>query len=98
MLRDADTAMYRAKAEGKARYVMFDPQMHAAAVTRLTLESDIRGALARGELRLQYQPMVGLADRRATGVEALLRWHHPRIGLIPPTDFIPLAEETGGTH
>ena len=95
LLRDADLAMYRAKAAGKGRYVFFDPSMHAEAVGRLEREADLRGALERGEFRLHYQPIVALADGGAVGVEALLRWEHPVRGLVPPGLFIPLAEETG---
>ncbi len=95
MLRDADTAMYRAKAGGKARYVVFDPSMHAEAVDRLTLEADLRQALARGQFAVQYQPIVRLDTGRVTAFEALLRWHHPDRGTVPPAVFVPLAEELG---
>jgi diguanylate cyclase (GGDEF)-like protein len=95
MLRDADTAMYRAKARGKAQYVMFEPAMYAGAVTRLQSEIDMRKALERNELRLFYQPIMSLATKKVTGFEALLRWHHPERGFIFPMDFIALAEETG---
>jgi diguanylate cyclase (GGDEF)-like protein len=95
MLRDADTAMYRAKARGKAQYVMFEPAMYAGAVTRLQSEIDMRKAIERDELRLFYQPIVSLATKKVTGFEALLRWHHPERGFIFPIDFIALAEETG---
>jgi predicted signal transduction protein with EAL and GGDEF domain len=95
MIRDADTAMYRAKAEGKSRFVIFDQQMHTAAMERLTLENDLRRAVDRNELILEYQPIVSLQAGVITGFEALLRWRHPGRGIIPPLDFIPLAEETG---
>jgi diguanylate cyclase (GGDEF)-like protein len=95
LLRDADLAMYRAKASGKGRYTFFEPSMHAEAVSRLELEADLRAALARGEFRLVYQPIVALADGRIEGVEALARWDHPLRGTVSPADFIPLAEETG---
>ncbi|WP_019502429.1 EAL domain-containing protein [Pseudanabaena sp. PCC 6802] len=95
MLRDADTAMYRAKARGKAQYVMFEPAMYAGAVTRLQSEIDMRKAIERNELRLFYQPIMSLATKKVTGFEALLRWHHPERGFIFPIDFIALAEETG---
>jgi diguanylate cyclase (GGDEF)-like protein/PAS domain S-box-containing protein len=95
LLRDADTAMYRAKAHGKARHEIFDAAMHERAVTLLQLETDLRRAVDRGEFRLFYQPVVALADGRLTGFEALVRWPHPQRGLILPDAFIPLAEETG---
>ena len=95
LLRDADLAMYRAKAAGKGRYAFFEPSMHAEAVSRLELEADLRAALARGEFHLLYQPIVALADGRVEGVEALVRWRHPLRGTVSPADFIPLAEETG---
>ncbi len=95
LLRDADLAMYRAKGAGKGRYVFFEPSMHAEAVTRLELEADLRAALARGEFRLAYQPIVALDGGEVVGVEALARWQHPLRGVVPPADFIPLAEETG---
>ncbi|HEY3021441.1 MAG TPA: EAL domain-containing protein [Solirubrobacteraceae bacterium] len=95
LLRDADAAMYRAKELGKARCEVFDDSMRKRAVERLELESALRGAEERGELRLLYQPQVTLPDGRITGVEALLRWEHPKHGLIPPLRFIPIAEQTG---
>ena len=95
MLRDADTAMYRAKVRGMPGYVVFEPSMHQAAVTRIDREVDLRQAIARDELRLHYQPVVRLHDGRLAGVEALIRWQHATGGLLPPIDFIPLAEETG---
>jgi diguanylate cyclase len=95
ILRDADSAMYRAKSQGKARYALFSPDMHKDAVNRLTLEGDLRRAVQREELRLYYQPVVSLVDARLLGFEALVRWQHPERGLVPPNDFIPLAEETG---
>lgn len=94
-LRDADTAMYRAKSRGKARYEMFDEAMHQRAVVQLRLETDLRRALERGEFRLRYQPIMSLANGWVTGFEALARWQHPERGLILPGEFIPLAEETG---
>ncbi len=94
-LRDADLAMYRAKATGRARYEVFDRAMHERAVTQLQLETDLRKALERGELRLQYQPVVALETRAIVAFEALLRWRHPERGLILPAEFITLAEETG---
>jgi diguanylate cyclase (GGDEF)-like protein/PAS domain S-box-containing protein len=94
-LRDADTAMYRAKARGKARYEMFDEAMHTRAVAQLKLETDLRRALEREELRVLYQPIVVLDSGQITGFEALVRWQHSERGLIPPKEFIPMAEETG---
>jgi diguanylate cyclase (GGDEF)-like protein/PAS domain S-box-containing protein len=95
LLRNADVAMYIAKTRGKGRYVLFEPHMHAAALERLELEADLRRAVERGEFTLAYQPIVQLSNGRITGVEALLRWHHPVRGMVPPNAFIPLAEETG---
>jgi EAL domain-containing protein (putative c-di-GMP-specific phosphodiesterase class I) len=95
VLRDADTAMYRAKAEGKARYEVFDMVMHARVVALLQLENDLRRAIEREEFCLHYQPIVALTDGRVTGFEALVRWQHPERGLVQPAEFIPVAEETG---
>jgi diguanylate cyclase (GGDEF)-like protein len=95
ILRDADTAMYRAKQNGKARYELFDKNMHADAVAMLMLENDLRRALDRDELVVFYQPIVSLKDEKISGFEALVRWQHPKQGLIPPKDFIPIAEDTG---
>jgi len=95
MLRDADTAMYRAKALGKARYEVFDADMRASVMARLQLETDLHRALERGELRNFYQPIVALASGEIAGFEALLRWQHPTRGLLGPIEFIPVAEETG---
>ena len=95
LIRDADTAMYRAKASGRGRYVVFDPKMHDDAVKRLTLENDLRTAIDGNQLTLHYQPIVQLDTALTSGVEALVRWNHPTRGLIPPGDFIGLAEETG---
>ncbi|HEX7009719.1 MAG TPA: EAL domain-containing protein [Phycisphaeraceae bacterium] len=95
ILRDADTALFRAKAQGRARHEMFDKDMHARAVARLRLESDLRRALDRGEFRLLYQPIVDLAAGRLQGFEALIRWEHSERGPVPPSVFIPIAEETG---
>jgi diguanylate cyclase (GGDEF)-like protein len=93
VLRDADAAMYKAKAAGRDRYVIFDERMHEEAVRRLSLENDLRRAVERDELVLYYQPILALASQRITGVEALLRWR--RNGkLIKPAEFIPMAEET----
>ncbi|MEA2141987.1 MAG: hypothetical protein QOI64_417 [Solirubrobacteraceae bacterium] len=95
LVRDADVAMYRAKAAGKGRYQVFEPSMHADAVARLELEADIQRAVARGEFVVHYQPIVALEDGRILGVEALARWEHPERGLVSPCAFIPVAEETG---
>jgi diguanylate cyclase (GGDEF)-like protein/PAS domain S-box-containing protein len=95
MLRDADIAMYRAKQLGGGRYELFVHELHVQAMERLQLETDLRRALEREELRLAYQPIVALETGRITGFEALARWQHPERGMIPPSAFIPLAEETG---
>jgi diguanylate cyclase (GGDEF)-like protein len=95
MVRDADMAMYRAKELGKARCEIFDTSMLAAAEERLVVESDLRHALERQELEVYYQPIVSLSEARLSGFEALLRWHHPRRGLVGPSEFISTAEETG---
>ncbi|HEX5830726.1 MAG TPA: EAL domain-containing protein [Gemmatimonadaceae bacterium] len=95
LLRSADMAMYRAKNVGKARFEMFDPAMHAAALTRLQLETDLRRAVEYEAFELAYQPIVSLETGRMVSVEALLRWPHPDRGLVEPGDFVPVAEETG---
>jgi diguanylate cyclase (GGDEF)-like protein len=95
MLRDADTAMYRAKAQGKACYEVFDKGMHARAVYLLQMENDLRRALEREELCVYYQPIVSLENGQLAGFEALVRWQHPERGFINPADFISLAEDTG---
>src|SRR5437773_9936767 len=95
MLRDADTAMYRAKSLGKARFEVFDADMRASVMARLQLETDLRGALEREEFRNFYQPIVSLDSGRIVGFEALLRWQHPTRGLLGPEEFILVAEETG---
>jgi len=95
LLRDADTAMYRAKERGKNCYEVFDAAMHSRAVARLQLETDLRRAIERKEFRVYYQPIVSLITDELVGFEALVRWQHPRKGLVPPGDFLPLAEETG---
>jgi EAL domain-containing protein (putative c-di-GMP-specific phosphodiesterase class I) len=94
MIRDADLAMYHAKAEGKGRYATFEPAMHAAVVERSELEVELQGAIARDELVLHYQPLVALDSQEIIGVEALVRWRHPTRGLVFPDVFISLAEET----
>ena len=95
MLRDADTAMYRAKSLGKARYEVFDADMRASVIARLQLETDMRRALERNEFRNFYQPIVSLDSGRIVGFEALMRWQHPTRGMIGPEEFIFVAEETG---
>ena len=95
IVRDADTAMYRAKDSGKARYELFDTAMHTRAVTLLRLETDLRRAIENEELCVYYQPIVRLDNGELHGFEALVRWHHPERGLVSPDDFISLAEETG---
>ena len=95
LIRKADLAMYRAKARGKAQSCVFAESMSTAALHRLELESELRSALDRGEFRLLYQPIVNLTTQRMVEVEALVRWQHPVRGLLPPADFIALAEETG---
>ena len=95
LMRDADVAMYEAKARGKGGFQVFEPHMRHAVVKRMELKADLRHALERGELHVHYQPYVKLADESIAGAEALLRWEHADRGLIPPLDFIPLAEEMG---
>jgi diguanylate cyclase (GGDEF)-like protein/PAS domain S-box-containing protein len=95
MLRDADTAMYRAKSLGKARFEVFDADMRASVMARLQLETDMRRALERNEFRNFYQPIVALDSGRVVGFEALMRWQHPTRGMIGPEEFIFVAEETG---
>ena len=95
LLRNADVAMYMAKRDSKGSYRVFEPAMHERVVERLELRSDLQHALAREQLELHYQPVVRLDGREILGVEALLRWHHPQRGLVPPVQFIPVAEETG---
>jgi len=95
LLKHADTALYKAKDAGRNAYRFFSPEMDAQAHERLRLENDLRRALERGELVLHYQPQARLADGQVCSVEALVRWNHPRDGLLAPGAFIPLAEETG---
>jgi diguanylate cyclase (GGDEF)-like protein len=94
-LRDADIALYRAKARGGGCHVVFAAPMHADLCRSVELECDLRHAVARGQLYLAYQPIVALDTGRLAGFEALLRWQHPQLGLVPPDQFIPIAEETG---
>jgi diguanylate cyclase (GGDEF)-like protein/PAS domain S-box-containing protein len=95
VVRDADTAMYRAKSLGKARHAIFDEEMHRRAVEQIRLETELRRAVERQEFRLHYQPIVSLGSGALEGFEALIRWQHPSKGLIYPGAFLPVAEETG---
>ncbi len=95
VLRNADIAMYEAKAAGKGCYVIFDTSMHDRIRDRHNLEHDLRGSIDRGELRLVYQPIICLSDGELRGCEALVRWDHPERGVVGPVEFIPIAEDTG---
>ena len=95
LLRRADFAMYMAKGSGKGRYQVFDARMHDSMVSRAALKADMAGAVDGGQLRLEYQPVVDLRTGEVIGLEALVRWQHPTLGLLPPDEFIGLAEETG---
>ncbi len=97
-LRDADTAMYRAKAQGPGSVVLFDTAMHARAMARLQMESALDQGIALEQFELYYQPIVRLDTRRIVGLEALIRWHHPERGMVAPNDFLPVAEATGHTR
>ncbi|NJP09924.1 MAG: EAL domain-containing protein [Leptolyngbyaceae cyanobacterium RU_5_1] len=94
LLRDADTAMYHAKASGRAQYQIFEPTMHTAALQQLLLETDLRRAINQQEFVIHYQPIVALKTGKIAGLEALVRWQHPTRGLVSPAAFIPIAEET----
>jgi len=95
LLKNADMALYRAKSDGRGSYRFFEPDMDARMQARRTLEFDLRRALIREEFELYYQPTIDVRTKSIVGFEALLRWHHPERGLIPPAEFIPLAEEIG---
>ncbi|HEX5614154.1 MAG TPA: PAS domain S-box protein [Acidimicrobiia bacterium] len=95
LVRDADAAMYRAKERGRGSFVVFEPEMRSSAQARAELERSLRRALDGGELRLHYQPLVEIGSGAVVGAEALVRWAHPDRGLVPPGEFVPLAEDTG---
>ena len=95
LLKDADMALYEAKNAGRGTYCFYEPEMNKNMQTRAQLERDLQSALANGEFELFYQPVVNLETNKITSFEALLRWHHPQRGLVPPIDFIPIAEEMG---
>ncbi len=95
ILRDADIAMYRAKAQGKARFKVFNKKMHEQVVESLKMENDLRNAIQKQELILHYQPIIAINNYKFEGFEALVRWNHPTLGIIPPSKFISIAEETG---
>ncbi|MFD9031671.1 putative bifunctional diguanylate cyclase/phosphodiesterase [Streptomyces sp. NPDC059567] len=95
LMQAADTTLYWAKADGKARWTLFDPERNAHRMTRQALSSTLRPAVERGEFALEYQPLVGLADGAVHGVEALVRWNHPQFGTLPPNRFVGIAEEDG---
>ncbi|MFO1111565.1 MAG: EAL domain-containing protein [Bradyrhizobium sp.] len=94
-VKNADLALYKAKSQGRSTYCLFEPSIAAAAQVRHTLETDLRSALARDELEMHYHPIIEIATMEAVSVEGLVRWRHPKRGLVPPDDFIPLAEDTG---
>src|SRR6185312_14604862 len=98
LLRDADVAMYRAKAEGRHRFALFDEHLHQEAMRLLETESDLRRAIARNEFVPFFQPIVRLADRGVVGYEALLRWQHPERGILKPADFLAIAEDSGAAE
>ncbi|GHB22298.1 GGDEF domain-containing protein [Streptomyces viridiviolaceus] len=95
LMQAADTTLYWAKADGRARWTLFDPERNAHRMTRQALASTLRPAIDRGEFALEYQPLVGMEDGRVRGVEALIRWNHPQFGVLAPNRFIALAEEDG---
>jgi len=95
LIRNADTAMYHSKESGRNAYHFFRPEMNARVFERMSLENSLRRALERGEFLLHYQPQIDIATRRLIGMEALVRWQHPELGLVPPMRFIPVAEDSG---
>jgi len=95
VIRDADIAMYKAKAAGRGNHAAFDASMYAGALTRMRTETELRRAIELGQLELYYQPIVQLGSKALTGMEALVRWQHPERGLLPPSEFLPVAEDSG---
>ena len=95
LMKNADLALYRAKADGGATYRYFEAEMDARMQERRVLELDLRKAIVNGEFELYYQPIIDIRSRQIISCEALVRWHHPQRGLVPPLDFISIAEETG---
>src|SRR5690606_32258132 len=95
ILRDADAAMYKAKDAGKGRYALFDDGMRERLLARLQIEDELRAAIADGQLRLDFQPVLSLADGGFVAAEALLRWQHPKRGLLAPAQFLEVAEQSG---
>jgi predicted signal transduction protein with EAL and GGDEF domain len=95
LLKKADLALYRVKSNGRGAHALYRPELERIANERVELEADLRGALAAGELEMHYQPIINLDTREVTGLEALMRWRHPKLGLIPPANFIPMAEKLG---
>jgi predicted signal transduction protein with EAL and GGDEF domain len=95
LLKAADLALYRAKAEGRGAFRSFEPEMDRRARARRAMETDLRRALAAGEFEVHYQPLLDLRTDRVSGFEALLRWNHPDRGRVPPAEFVPVAEEIG---
>jgi diguanylate cyclase (GGDEF)-like protein len=95
LLRNADVAMYRAKSQGKSRYVVYQSSMHTAVVKRMSLKAELERAVEQEQFVIHYQPIFSLKTGRITAAEALIRWRHPDLGLLPPSEFVPLAEETG---
>ena len=95
LVRNADLALYAAKAAGRGKHCFYEPSMHSEAAERQLLENDLRQAIERGELSVHYQPIVRAAGEEISGFEALVRWQHPTRGQISPAKFIPLAEEAG---
>lgn len=95
LIRNADIAMYRAKARGRNTFQLYTPDMNAVAAERLQLQGELRNAHLRGEITLHYQPQIDVTDGHVVGCEALMRWKHPALGMVSPGRFIPLAEESG---
>src|SRR6185503_17896487 len=95
LIRNADVAMYQAKSKGKARFELFEPQMASAVLRRHDFKEELAKAIEREQMVVQYQPIVALDSGRIVAAEALVRWEHPVRGLVPPAEFVPLAEETG---